>query len=139
MSDERRVEVVTTIRAPQEKAFDAWLSPDRMARFLCAFDSHVSDIAVDSRVGGAFRIVMSSARGDFEHRGRYLEIDRPRRLRFTWISPATNGEETEVSVTFEAVGNDTRVSLVHVGLADDEQRSRHKAGWQSILEKLQSS
>lgn len=139
MTDERRVEIVTTIRAPQEKVFDAWLSPDRMARFLCAFDSRVSDIAADGRVGGAFRIVMSSARGDFEHRGRYLEIDRPRRLRFTWISPATNGEETEVTVTFDAVGTETRVTLVHIGLADTEQRSRHHAGWQSILEKLQSA
>lgn len=137
--DDVSVTVETTIRAPQEKVFDAWLSPDRMARFLCAFDSHVSEIAVDPRVGGAFRIVMSSARGNFEHRGRYLEIDRPDRIRFTWASPATNGEETDVTVTFAVAGNETRVTLVHHGLADAEQRKRHQGGWQSILEKLQSA
>jgi uncharacterized protein YndB with AHSA1/START domain len=99
----------------------------------------VSSLDVDPRIGGAFRLVMSSARGDVEHRGRYLEIDRPNRLRFTWNSPATNGEDTEVTVTFEAVDDATRVTLVHIGLTDAEQRKRHQAGWQSILEKLQSA
>ena len=139
MTAEPRVQVVVTIRAPREQVFDAWLAPQRMRGFLCAFDSHVSDVAVDARVGGAFRLVMSSGRGDFEHRGRYLEIDRPNRIRFTWISPATNGEETEVTVSFEPEADGTRVTLVHVGLSNIEQRKRHEAGWQTILEKLQSA
>ena len=139
MTEPLQVEVVVTIRAPQESVFDAWVSPDRMARFLCAFDSHVSAITVDPRVGGAFRIVMSSARGDVEHRGRYLEIARPDRIRFAWISPATNNEETEVTVTFDRIGHETRVTLVHIGLADEQQRQRHRGGWQSILEKLQAA
>lgn len=139
MTVERKVEVEATIRAPLEKVFDAWLSPDRMTRFLCAFDSHVSEIDVDPRVGGAFRIVMASARGAFEHRGRYLEIDRPRRIRFTWASPATDNRDTDVTVTFAADGHDTRVTLVHRGLASDEHCRRHQGGWQSILEKLQTA
>ncbi|MGH7635007.1 MAG: SRPBCC family protein, partial [Gemmatimonadaceae bacterium] len=96
----RRVEVTMTIGVPRERVFDAWLRPDCMARFLAAGDSHASAVDVDPRVGGAFRIVMGSARGSHDHCGRYLEIDRPARLRFTWASPATNGAETEVTVTF---------------------------------------
>ena len=42
-----RVEVATTIRAPRERVFDAWLDPDRLARFLCAGDTHVARIEVD--------------------------------------------------------------------------------------------
>lgn len=139
MREDVSVEVETTIRAPRDAVFDAWLSPDRMARFLCAFDSHVSEIDVDPKVGGAFRIVMSSARGSFEHRGRYLEIDRPRRVRFTWSSPATNNEETQVTVTFTLEGDSTRVVLAHSGLIEPEQRERHQSGWKSILQKLQSA
>jgi uncharacterized protein YndB with AHSA1/START domain len=128
-----RVEVRTTIKVPREKVFDAWLTPDRMARFLCAGDTHVALVDVDPRVGGAFRIVMANAQGSYDHRGRYLEIERPARLRFTWASAGTNGNDTEVTVLLEAIEGGTRVTLVHVSLPDETSAERHEHGWQSIL------
>jgi len=130
-----RVEVTTTIRAARERVFDAWLDPDRLARFLCAGDTHVARIEVDARVGGSFAVVMASERCEFDHRGRYEEIVRPERLRFTWISAATGGAETDVTVTFDAIDEGTRVTIVHVGLADETIAKRHRTGWQSIAEK----
>ncbi len=138
-SSARRVEVTTLVHAPRELVFDAWLTPARLASFLCAGDTHVAALEVDPRVGGAFRVVMRNDRGEYDHRGRYLEIERPTRLRFTWASEATNGEETEVTVTFQSVDDSTRVVLVHVGLADGETGVRHERGWQSILAKYADS
>lgn len=129
------VEVTTIIHAAREVVFDAWLTPRRLGAFLCAGDTHVSAVEVDARVDGEFRVVMSSDRGHHEHRGRYLEITRPARLRFTWISEATGGQETEVTVTFDAVDGGTRVVLVHRGLADAATVTRHQGGWASILKK----
>jgi uncharacterized protein YndB with AHSA1/START domain len=134
-----RVEVTTTIRAPRERVFDAWLDPDRLARFLCAGDTHVARIEVDARIGGTFAVVMASERGEFDHRGRYVEIVRPERLRFTWISAATGGAETDVTVTFDAIDEGTRVTIVHVGLADETIAKRHQGGWQSILDKCRDA
>ena len=133
-----RVEVTTTIRAPRERVFDAWLNPDRLARFLCAGDTHVARIEVEARVGGAFRVVMANDKGSSDHRGQYLEIQRPERLRFTWASPATNGADTDVTVTFETTDEGTRVTLVHVGLPDATAAGRHDSGWQSILAKCRA-
>ena len=132
---ERRVEVSCTIRAQREAVFDAWLTPERMKRFLCAGDTHVREARVDPRVGGEFHIVMANDRGEYDHRGRYVEIDRPARLRFTWASAATDGQDTDVIVTFETVDEGTRVTLVHSGLSES-QAGRHEAGWRSILQKL---
>ena len=87
--------MTTAVKVPREKVFDAWLTADRMARFLCAGDTHVASEEVDPRVGGAFRIIMANAQGSYDHRGRYLEIERPARLRFTWTSTATNGNDTD--------------------------------------------
>ena len=101
MTAKARAEVTTTIKVAREKAFDAWLTADRLARFLCAGDTHVESVEVDPRVGGAFRVVMANAKRSYDHRGRYVEIERPARLRFTWASAATNGNDTEVTVTFE--------------------------------------
>ena len=128
-----RVEVTTTIRAPRERVFDAWLSADRLGRFLCAGDTHVASVEVDAHVGGSFHVVMANDVGRYDHRGRYLEIERPGRLRFTWISPATHGAETIVTVTFEAVEDGTRLTLVHVDLPDASAAARHERGWHSIL------
>ena len=123
------VEVTTTIKVPREKVFDAWLTAERMARFLCGGDTHVASVEVDLRVGGAFRIVMANAKGSYDHRGRYVEIERHARLRFTWASAATNGNDTEVTVTFEDVEEGTRVTLVHASLPDAPGRRTTRAGW----------
>jgi uncharacterized protein YndB with AHSA1/START domain len=131
-----RVEVSVVIRAPRQDVFDAWLTRDRMARFLCAGDTRTAAVDVDPREGGSFRIVMARDGREHEHRGRFVEIDRPARLRFTWISEATGGRETDVTVTFDDLPHGTRVTLVHVGLADSHATDRHRAGWQSILDKL---
>lgn len=135
MTSPSRVEVTTIIKVPREKVFDAWLTADRLARFICAGNTHVASVDVDPRVGGAFRIVMANDKGSYEHRGRYLEIQRPERLRFTWASAATNGDDTEVTVTFVEVDEGTRVVLVHLGLQDSNAATRHEGGWQSILTK----
>jgi uncharacterized protein YndB with AHSA1/START domain len=139
MDKSPRVEVTTTIRAARERVFDAWLDPDRLGRFLCAGDTHVACIEVDARVGGAFRVIMASERGESDHHGRYVEIARPERLRFTWASAATGGAETDVTVTFDAVGEGTRITIVHLGLVDETVVRRHHGGWLSILDKCRDA
>jgi len=133
-----RVEVAITIRAARERVFDAWLDPDRLARFLCAGATHVACIEVDAREGGQFRVVMASERGEYDHRGHYLEIARPERLRFTWTSASTSGVATDVTVTFEETDEGTRVTLVHVGLPP-EAAAEHTRGWRSILQKCRDA
>lgn len=134
MTTARRVRVTTVIRAAREDVFDAWVTPERMARFLCAGETHATLVEADPRPGGSFRIVMTNAEGEYDHRGRYLEVRRPERLRFTWVSAATDQTETDVTVTFESAGSETTVTLEHTGLGDAAVE-RHHGGWSSILTK----
>ena len=82
---------------------------------------------------------MANHRGRYEHRGRYLEIERPNRLRFTRSSAATQNAETIVTLMFESTDDGTRLTLVHVDLPDDTAAARHESGWQSILRKCDES
>jgi uncharacterized protein YndB with AHSA1/START domain len=134
-----RVQVSAVIRRPRGVVFDAWVNPERMASFLCAGDTRVAAIDVDPRVGGRFRIVMANQHGNYDHHGRYLEIDRPLRLRFTWTSASTGGAETEVTVQFDEIDGGTKITLVQVGLPDPAAAQRHERGWQSILDKCRAS
>ena len=45
---------------------------------------------------------MADGEAEILHTGTYREIDRPRRLVFTWSSPVTGFRDTVVTVTFEA-------------------------------------
>jgi uncharacterized protein YndB with AHSA1/START domain len=73
-----------------------------------------------------------------EHIGTYQEIDRPRRLVFTWSSPATRFRDSIVTVTFEpsSVGS-TVIEINQVGLPDEEARAGHHAGWSDALRELE--
>jgi uncharacterized protein YndB with AHSA1/START domain len=72
-----------------------------------------------------------------EHTGTYREIDRPRRLVFTWSSPATRFRDSIVTVTFQpSSSSSTMVEIHQVGLPDEEARVAHHAGWSDALREL---
>lgn len=52
------------------------------------------------------------------------------------MSEATRGLESVVTLTFEATGNDTELTLRHSGVPDDEMGRRHKDGWTWLLSML---
>ncbi len=124
------------IRATPEAAFDAWLDPRLARQFLAAGDTTVAAFECDPREGGSFRLVMARAETRFEHEGRYVLIDRPRRLVFTWVSPGTDHRLSLVTVVFTPADGGVRLDLEHEGLPDDERAGRHQLGWTSILDKL---
>jgi uncharacterized protein YndB with AHSA1/START domain len=73
-----------------------------------------------------------------EHTGTYREIDRPRRLVFTWSSPATQFRDSIVTVTFEPSSDgSTVIEINQVGLPDEEARASHDAGWSDALRELE--
>jgi uncharacterized protein YndB with AHSA1/START domain len=90
----------------------------------------------DARVGGTFRIVMVEDESSIVHTGTYLEIDRPRRLVFTWSSPATRFRDSIVTVTFQPSSSSTVVEIHQVGLPDEEAQRSHYGGWTDILREL---
>jgi len=125
-----------TIKAAPERVFDAWLDPSVAARFLAAGDSNSATLKNDPREGGAFSLVMHGATADNAHEGHYVQIDRPRRLVFTWISNGTDRMLSLVTVSFTAVDGGVRVDLEHEGIPNEEKAGAHSRGWASIMAKL---
>ena len=129
------VEVKRHVDAPPERVFDAWFDRENLGRWLFATPDGVMErCEVDARVGGRFQL--DERRGDelAEHRGTYVEIDRPRRLVFDFD---TSLEETptRVTVTIDPDGDGSRVTLRHEGVwAGWEDKTRQ--GWTMILDGL---
>lgn len=131
-----RATAMVTIRTTPEAAFDTWLDPQRAARFLAAGETAVGEFTNEPREGGGFRLVMQGAAGRYEHSGRYVLIERPRRLVFTWISAGTDWRLSLVSILFTPVEGGVRIDLEHEGIPDGERARLHENGWASILKKL---
>ena len=65
------------------------------------------------------------------------EIDRPRRLVFTWSSPATQFRDSIVTVTFQP-SRRTRPSSrsIRSGCPDEDAQASHHGGWSDALREL---
>ena len=116
------------IAAEPEQVFEYFVRPEAILRWM-------GDYAVlDPRPGGEFTLDVNGV----PVRGRYLELDPPRRLLISWGHAGSEqlppGASTvEVTLTRERRG--TRVSIVHRGLPEPEVR-QHALGWPHFLDRL---
>jgi uncharacterized protein YndB with AHSA1/START domain len=136
VTDEYSVTVRREIAAPAEDLFDAWLDARSLGTWLRPSGIRETRAETDPREGGAFRIVMVADETSTVHSGTYREIDRPRRLVFTWSSPSTRSRDSIVTVTFQPSASSTVVEIHQVGLPDEEARVSHHAGWSDALHEL---
>jgi uncharacterized protein YndB with AHSA1/START domain len=129
-----------TYDAAPERVFDARLDPQVARRFLFATPTgEMIRAEVDARVGGRFTFVdRRPDMGDVLHTGEYLEIDRPRRLVFTFGVPAYDPNFTRVELDFAAKGDGCEVTLTQRDVPD-EWAERSKEGWGMILGWLETA
>ena len=132
------VQVTQHFRHPAERVFDAWLDAKSASRFM--FSTDTGDLVrcdIDARVGGEFVMTDRRPEGDVEHRGRYLEIDRPRRLVFTFGIPAESPDVDLVTVEIQPADGGCKLTLtteMKPEWADYADRTR--AAWSKILRAL---
>ena len=135
MSD--MLQVTRRYDAAPERVFDAWLDPKTAGRFLFATpDGEMVKAEIDPRVGGKFNFTdRRPDAGDVAHVGEYLEIDRPRRLVFTFAVPQYDPGLTTVRIDIVADGSGSRLTLTHTGVPE-EWAKQTTQGWGMILEAL---
>ena len=69
--------------------------------------------------------------------GRYLVVDPPHRLVFTWQSGAsTGGRESQVTVTLRGKGATTEMTILHERLPAAEYRDGARRAWTAIAARL---
>jgi uncharacterized protein YndB with AHSA1/START domain len=147
------LQVRRTFPAPREQVFRAWIEPELLRQWLTGPNGTSPHAEVDARVGGEFRVTMTSlagrlyarlpgGHGEFVHMiGRYLEISPPERLVFTvgWEDfpfVHMDREASKVTVEFHEQGDQTEVVLTHERQPNRRVRALHSYGWRGSLRKL---
>jgi uncharacterized protein YndB with AHSA1/START domain len=118
----------TVAGAPPE-VFDVWIDPRSPG---CPWFG-VTRAIVQPVVDGLFYHLVQFEGHDWAHYGRFMVLDRPRRIEHTWVSEATRGLESIVQLTFQHEGKQTLLTLRHSNLPDDEMGRRHEQGWGFVL------
>jgi uncharacterized protein YndB with AHSA1/START domain len=129
--------VVRQFRQSPERVFDAFLDPERARRFLFATPGgQMVKVEIDARVGGRFCFVDRRGGEDVEHTGEYLELERPRRLVFSFGVPKYSADVDRVAIDIApAAGGGCTLTLSHE-LAPEWASVQHRArrGWANILD-----
>jgi uncharacterized protein YndB with AHSA1/START domain len=118
--------------AAPERVFKAWVDPASVKAWL----ADGKDIAIDPREGGLFYLEMPWQERIYPHYGRYLRVESPRVLEFTWVSEGTQGKESVVTLEFISRGDKTELTLKHEGLPSEAAANDHRGGWTGFLDKL---
>ena len=136
-----QVTVSKTLTAPPEQIFDAWLSAKMIGRFMFGpgvRDEEIVRLRTDAVVAGTFSFVVRRQGQEIDHIGRYLSLDRPQHLAFTWgVAPETSGS-SQVRIDLVPLPGGTQLTLVHElapAWADYEERVR--AAWTKMLDMLE--
>jgi uncharacterized protein YndB with AHSA1/START domain len=135
------LELGCALAAPRERVFRLLTDPAEVATWWGPHGFTTPEVQLDAAVGGAYRFRMQPPEGEAFHlSGRFLAVDRPRRLVFTfgWEEPAPDDTETVVTVLLAPGGAGTELSLRHEGFASAERLALHRDGWSQTLERLRA-
>jgi uncharacterized protein YndB with AHSA1/START domain len=140
-------EVTLPIAAPPAEVFAYLTDPARYVRWMGA------TAVLDARPGGRYEVAM---RDGFRAAGSYAEVDAPHRVVFSWgfaddeaathtkhapgQAPPVGSEmpagSTRVTVTLEADGDGTLLTLRHDRLPSRELAAAHQVAWETYLPRL---
>ena len=134
---ESQVVVTQRYTVSAERVFDAFLDPRVARQFLFATPTGEMLVAViDARVGGRFEFIdRRPGAGDVRHVGEYLEIDRPRRLVFTFGVPQFDPRVTTVTIEIVPQLEGCQLTLTQDGVPQEYLDGNRRA-WNSMLASL---
>ena len=138
---DRELEITRVFDAPRELVFTAWTDPGQLARWWGPHGFSAPSVALDVTPGGAWRTCMRNDAdgGELWASGVYREVVAPERLVFSYAwdtADGAPGHETLVTVTFDDLGDKTRMTFRQAVFQSVQERDEHRGGWSQCFDEL---
>lgn len=133
-----------TFNTDRDNMFKVWTDPDILMQWFAPEGVITESAEVDLREGGNYKLILKMPDGEqVQHYGTYRQISPPEKLVFTWIldgqvceGQKSEQSETLVTVEFNSLGDQTRVSLTHDLFLTEKTKEMHASGWNACLDGL---
>lgn len=135
------------IKAPPDRVWQAWSTPEHLAKWWLPAPAECRVVKLDLRPGGGFETLMREDGGDFQPHveGCFLDVVPGRRL--VWTTALAEGWRPvepwlalTAIITFEAVGEATRYAarVMHRNAADARRHEElgFEEGWGTVIGQL---
>jgi uncharacterized protein YndB with AHSA1/START domain len=140
---DRELVMTRTFDAPRELVWEVWTDPKHVAAWWGpnGFTNTIHEM--DVAPGGKWRFMMHGPDGvDYPNRIVFTEVVKPERLVYIHGDDNDNDDNTfEVTVTFEAIGKKTqltmRIIMKSVKALDDAKKFGAVEGGQQTLQRLE--
>jgi uncharacterized protein YndB with AHSA1/START domain len=126
------ITVSRVIRASAPEVFDVWLDPKSPGGLWYG----VEKVIVNPVVDGLFYHAVRHEGKTWPHYGRFIRLERGRTIQHTWVSEATRGLESIVTIALESRDGGTAVTQHRANIPADEMGRGHKDGWTWYLNTL---
>jgi uncharacterized protein YndB with AHSA1/START domain len=126
------INLTRTIRGAAADVYDVWLDPASPGGPWFGSKKALVNAAVD----GLFYHAVEHEGREWAHYGRFTRLERGRVIEHTWMSEATKGIETIVTLTLTPIADGTEVTLTHRNVPDDDLGRSHRDGWGWILDMM---
>jgi len=137
--DDRTLVIEREFQASPDKVYEAWTNPELLQKWWGPEGVTVPRTSLDVREGGAWVATFHSDKmGERVVSGKYVSLEPPSRLVFTWgwEDNGKRGHETEVEIVLAKLGERTKMTLTQRLFSESENRDNHGFGWNSSFNKL---
>ena len=126
---------------PPERIFDAFLDTRMVGRFMFGpgiRNEEIVSLQNEPRVGGSFSYIVRRQEKIFEHTGEYIEIDRPRKLVFTWaVKQDHPGSQSRIVIDIAPIIDGCELTLTHeMPRGQEGFVEKGKEAWGKMIDKL---
>ena len=139
-----------TFDATPDRVFAAWTDPEQFGTWFGPVGMTTVMCEIDAKVGGEWRLIGEGqnipgrAAGAVRPTvsGKYLEIEPPRRLVFTFAwhekddFASPRGRETIVTIQFKPVDQRTEMVFTQAVFDDQQSLAAHNRGWTESFDKF---
>src|SRR5690606_18047169 len=125
-----KITVETTVKAPVEKVWERYTSPEHIVKWNSASDDwHTTKAENDVRTGGKFLSRMEAKDGSFgfDFEGVYDDVAVNKRIAYTM----TDGRKAEI--IFMGENNETKMTVTF-DAENENPIGMQREGWQAILD-----